>query len=151
MSPMTNHSVGAIQVRHIYISPGHNYFGRHDQPPDTHPVVKVREAKCVTRQGIQGDRFFGCKPDYKGQITFFAWETYEAICLALSMSGKPPSVFRRNVITSGVDLNDLIGREFQIQGVRFSGTEECRPCHGWTSRSRPVRMNISRDAAGCGQ
>jgi MOSC domain-containing protein YiiM len=40
-----------------------------------------------------------------------------------------PSVFRRNVITGGMDLNELIGQEFQIQGVRFRGTEECRPCY----------------------
>jgi len=23
----------------------------------------------------------------------------------------------------------VIGREFEIQGVRFHGTEECRPCY----------------------
>jgi len=33
------------------------------------------------------------------------------------------------VITTGNDLNELIGKEFQIQGVRFLGTEECRPCY----------------------
>jgi MOSC domain-containing protein YiiM len=41
---------------------------------------------------------------------------------------KPPSVFRRNIITSGVDLNSLIGQEFEIQGVRFRGMAECSPC-----------------------
>jgi MOSC domain-containing protein YiiM len=28
-----------------------------------------------------------------------------------------------------VDLNALIGREFEVQGVRFAGVEECRPCY----------------------
>jgi len=42
---------------------------------------------------------------------------------------KMPSTFRRNVMTAGVDLNELIGHEFQIQGVRFRGTEECHPCY----------------------
>jgi hypothetical protein len=32
-------------------------------------------------------------------------------------------------ITRGVDLNALIGNEFEVQGVRFRGTEECRPCY----------------------
>jgi len=36
---------------------------------------------------------------------------------------------RRNVLTRGVDLPALIGREFELQGVRFVGTEECRPCY----------------------
>jgi MOSC domain-containing protein YiiM len=28
-----------------------------------------------------------------------------------------------------LELNDLIGREFEIQGVHLFGTEECRPCY----------------------
>jgi len=44
-----------------------------------------------------------------------------------------PSLARRNVIVRGFDLNDLIGQEFEVQGVRFLGTEECRPCY-WMDR-----------------
>jgi MOSC domain-containing protein YiiM len=51
------------------------------------------------------------------------------LCASLDVRNRPSSVFRRNVITSGVDLNTLIGREFEIQGVRFLGTGECSPCH----------------------
>jgi MOSC domain-containing protein YiiM len=69
------------------------------------------------------------KENYKGQITFFAWETYEAICRELGVRDKSASAFRRNVITIGANLNELIGQEFQIQGVSFRGTEECRPCY----------------------
>ena len=46
----------------------------------------------------------------------------------------PPSVFRRNVITHGADLNELIDREFEVQGVRFYGTAECTPCY-WMDRA----------------
>jgi MOSC domain-containing protein YiiM len=42
---------------------------------------------------------------------------------------KGPEVFRRNIITEGADLNALIGKEFEVQGVRFLGTQECAPCH----------------------
>ena len=35
---------------------------------------------------------------------------------------------RRNVLTVGIDLGSLIGREFEIDGVRFLGSEECKPC-----------------------
>jgi MOSC domain-containing protein YiiM len=41
---------------------------------------------------------------------------------------------RRNVITRGVDLNELIGQEFKLQGIRFLGMEECRPCY-WMDRA----------------
>jgi MOSC domain-containing protein YiiM len=38
------------------------------------------------------------------------------------------------VITRGVDLNSLIGAEFEIQGVRFEGVSECSPCH-WMNQA----------------
>lgn len=123
------HEPISISIRHLYVSPGHNFFGHHEQPAGTHPIVEVRTARCVAGRGIEGDRFFDFKPDYKGQITFFAEEVYESLCASLGVQDKSSSVFRRNVITSGVDLNTLIGREFEIQGVRFLGTGECAPCH----------------------
>jgi MOSC domain-containing protein YiiM len=46
-----------------------------------------------------------------------------------SVVGKGPEIFRRNIITEGVDLNSLIGIEFEVQGVRFLGTQESAPCH----------------------
>ena len=33
------------------------------------------------------------------------------------------------MIVSGVDLNELIGEEFSIQGVRLRGTAHCKPCY----------------------
>jgi len=85
-------------------------------------------------RGIEGDRFLDHKEDYKGQITFFAWETHESLCKEFGVSDKSPAAFRRNVITHGVDLNSLIGVTFEIQGVRFQGTEECKPCH-WMNQA----------------
>ncbi len=120
---------GCMEVRQLYIAPGHSFFGRHGQSPAKNPIVEMAEIECVAGRGLRGDRFFDYQENYKGQITFFAWETYEAICLALGVRDKMPSTFRRNVITAGVDLNELIGREFWVQGVHFRGTEECRPCY----------------------
>lgn len=117
------------EIRHLYISPEHNYFGHHGQEPGTAPMIEVPEVSCVAGQGLAGDRFFGWKDDYKGQVTFFALETYEALVEQLGVQDREPSVFRRNVITSGIDLNTLIGREFELQGVRFLGTQEAKPCY----------------------
>src|SRR5271167_4778373 len=105
--------LGYVEVRRLYIAPGHNFFGRHGQPPAENPIVEMAEIECVAGRGLRGDRFFDYKENYKGQITFFAWETYEAICLALGVQDKMPSTFRRNVMTAGVDLNKLIGQDFQ--------------------------------------
>lgn len=116
-------------IKHLFLSSGHNYFGHHGGPADAHPVVEVAEIECVAGRGLRGDRFFDYKPDYKGQITFFAMEVLEAMRAELRVPGVAPSAVRRNVFTQGLDLNTLIGTEFEIQGVRFAGTEECRPCY----------------------
>lgn len=118
-----------IPVLHFYVSPGHNFFGHHNQAAGRHPTLEVDELECVAGRGIAGDRFFDYKANYKGQITFFAEEMYRALCDRFDVRDKSPGAFRRNVITRDTDLNALIGVEFEVQGVRFVGTEECKPCY----------------------
>jgi MOSC domain-containing protein YiiM len=118
-----------MKICQLFISPGHNYFGHHEQPPGEYPLVEKEELSCVAGRGIEGDRFFDHKENYKGQITFFSSEVFEEICSQLGVPGKSPGVTRRNVITEGVDLNSLVGVEFEIQGLRFAGIAECTPCY----------------------
>lgn len=121
-----------IRIEHLYISPGHNYFGHHGKPADENPIIAVPELECVAGRGLRGDRFFDYKPDYKGQITFFSGEIYDELCATLTPAGSsppPPSAFRRNVITRGVDLNTFIGKTFTLQGITFEGAAECSPCY----------------------
>jgi MOSC domain-containing protein YiiM len=124
----------AVRIRHLYISTGHSFFGRHGQKPCDHPMLEQEKVQCIAGLGIVGDRFLDFKPGYSGQISFFAHEVYERLCLELNVHDKAPWVFRRNVITSGVDLNSLIGRKFEIQGVQFEGRKECSPCY-WMDRA----------------
>jgi MOSC domain-containing protein YiiM len=124
------------QVVHLYISSGHNYFGNR-RVAGVYPTIAVPSIQCVAGKGIQGDRFYSYKPNYKGQITFFASEIYESLAAQLGVKDKNPSVFRRNVITRGVDLNELIGTRFRIQDVLFEGTEECRPCNWMNEAFHP--------------
>lgn len=118
-----------MEILHLYISAAHNFIGHHGQPPGEEPMAEAAEIECVAGRGIRGDRFFDHKPDYHGQVTFFAFENHEWLSLHLGVHGKEPSAYRRNVITRGVDLNGLIGKEFEIQGVRFFGTTEAAPCY----------------------
>lgn len=123
-----------MQILHLYLSPEHNFFGHHGQPAGTAPMIKVPEVECVADKGLVGDRFFDWKEDYKGQVTFFEHEQYERLCEKFSVMGVPPSAFRRNIITKDIDLNTLIGVEFEVQGVRFLGNQECSPCH-WMNQA----------------
>lgn len=117
-------------IERLYISPGHSYRGRYGQSPLEHPTLEVAEVECVAGRGLRGDRYFDHKPDFKGQITFVARETLERVWGELEIpDGKRDiAATRRNVVTSGIDLLALIGREFSIGGVRFLGSEECKPC-----------------------
>ncbi len=125
------------KISRLYISPGHNFFGHHEQPPGGNPLVERAEIRCVAGRGVEGDRFFDYKENYKGQITFFASEVFEELCSKLDVNGKPPGVTRRNVITTGVDLNSLVGKQFEIQAVRFEGGAEGSPCHGMDAAIAP--------------
>lgn len=117
-----------VEILHLFISPDHNYVGHYGGPAGTHPILEVPEIECVAGSGIRGDRYFDHEPDYIGQITFFEIETHRRLCEELAVFDKGPGVYRRNVIVEGQDLNEWIGREFEIQGVRFLGTEEAKPC-----------------------
>ncbi len=118
-----------MKLIRFFISPDHNYFGHHGKPAGEHEAMEPDEICCVAGRGLQGDRFFDHKDNYKGQITFFADEVYSDLRQRFKITGKPASVFRRNVLTRGSDLNSLVGQEFEVQGVKFMGVEECKPCY----------------------
>lgn len=121
-------------MRHLFISPGHNYFGRQGLAAGEHPLLEQDQIECVAGRGIRGDRFFDFKENYKGQITFFAWEVLTNLWETLEVTDRNPAATRRNAITEGVDLNGLVGQRFVIQGVEFDGVEECRPC-AWMNQA----------------
>jgi MOSC domain-containing protein YiiM len=117
-----------LRVEHLFISPGHNFFGHHGGPAGGHATIAVEQIECVADRGIRGDRFFDFKANYKGQITFFSLAVFEALRSELNLPDAQPQATRRNVFLRGADLNELIGEPFAVQGVGFEGIEECRPC-----------------------
>ena len=136
-----------MELLHLYISPGHNYREHHGRLAGTHPVIEVNEMRCTAGRGIEGDRYFDYQPDFKGQVTFFADEVYRSLCDQFNQRDKPPSVFRRNVITRGVELESLVGREFEVQGVRFLGVESCKPCY-WMDQAFCVGAEAALEGRG---
>jgi len=118
-----------IDVTHLYISPGHDFFGRHGKGRLENEIVDCEEIELVAGKGIVDDRFFDYKEDYKGQITFFDGAVWDAVKTEFSLKDLPASRFRRNVIIRGVDVNELIGKEFSLGGLHFSGSEESKPCY----------------------
>jgi MOSC domain-containing protein YiiM len=121
----------------LFTSAGHSFFGRHGLGAAPCSIIEVEEVECVAGRGIRGDRFYDYQDRYKGQITLFSLEVFEALRAELGLTQADPSAARRNVLVNGLDLNQLIGAQFEIQGVRFEGTEECRPCYWMNSALGP--------------
>jgi len=137
-----------IRIARLYTSRGHNFFGQHGRPAGTYELFEHQEIHCIAGRGVAGDRFFDYKENHPGQITFFASEVFDDICAKLKIASKHPGKTRRNVITTGVDLNTLIGKEFTVQGVRFYGVEECRPCYWMDQAIAPGAEAALRNRGG---
>ena len=77
--------------------------------------------------GIVGDRNFG-KTQYPGQnVTFIAAEAVAKYNQDHGQSIEPQAT-RRNIITAGIELNSLVGKDFSIGSAKFRGVELCTPC-----------------------
>ena len=105
----------SIEVLHLFVSSGHNYFGHHGQPAGQSPASEVTAVECVAGRGLRGDRFFDYKENYKGQITFFASEVYEELCTMLrarnpqlsALNAQPLPSPSASVSVSGSQLSTL--------------------------------------------
>ncbi len=97
------------------------------------PVRGVAEATAIAGLGLEGDRYalgtgtFSPKPKPSRQITLIEAEAIEALERELGMALAPGET-RRNLVTRGVALNHLVGRDFSVGGARLRGHELCEPC-----------------------
>ena len=117
------------ELLEICISEGNDFRGRHEKGRLDHGSRSVSEIECIAGMGLRGDRYFGYKPDFKGQVTFFDAAAVQAVRDYFSQPGLSSSVFRRNLIVRGVDLGEWTGKRFRFQGIDFEATEECKPCY----------------------
>ena len=94
---------------------------------DASQQASVREVEAVAGKGLVGDRYYGADK-YPGQnVTLIEAEAIERFNKKHGQSlGIDAS--RRNIVTRGVRLNDLVGRRVRIGGVVLLGVELCEPC-----------------------
>lgn len=96
-------------------------------------LESVAEARVVPGKGIEGDRYFdgtGTWFNHPGtgrEVTLIEIEAIEAIAHESGIE-LGPSGPRRNLVTRGVPLNHLVGKEFRIGEVRLKGMRLCEPC-----------------------
>ncbi|MES2597300.1 MAG: MOSC domain-containing protein [Verrucomicrobiota bacterium] len=121
------------KLRHIYVSAGHDYWGKQGEGRLQSGIQEVSSVECVADMGLRGDRYFNTKPGYKGQVTFFDAAVVTTMRVEFKLPKLPASVFRRNLIVEGISLREWLGVRFEFQGIQFEGTQECKPCH-WMDR-----------------
>ena len=97
------------------------------------PMRSISEAQLVVARGIQGDRYLEGRGTYSNhpgsgrEVTLIEREALEAL-LRECNSLIEPGQARRNIVTSGVALNHLVGREFSVGAARLRGMRLCEPC-----------------------
>jgi MOSC domain-containing protein YiiM len=97
----------------------------HEQLPE--PV----EAIEVTGEGLTGDRYYG-----RGDITLIEAEALEAFGEETGIQLSHAEI-RRQVLTRGIRLNDLVGKRFRVGEVEAVGAEWCEPCSHIQSLTYP--------------
>ena len=115
------------RVEAIFLSP------EHGELPD--PVDRVN---AHAGRGLEGNRYYwadGAAPPGCA-ITLIASEAVEAVASEGDVSVEPAAT-RRNVLTSGIDVNELVGKRFRIGGVECQGVELCEPCSTLESMTQP--------------
>jgi MOSC domain-containing protein YiiM len=96
------------------------------------PMISVPEVRAIAGAGLEGDRYCRERGTFSkkmpsNQITLIEAEALEAAerDYGIELTAEES---RRNVLTCGVTLNHLVGREFQIGEVRLRGLKLCEPC-----------------------
>lgn len=83
---------------------------------------------AVAGHGLEGDRKAGLGDTPGRQITLVTQEAIDALADRHGIT-LPPGGTRRNLVTRGVDLNDLVGRRFRVGEVELLGVKRCHPCN----------------------
>jgi hypothetical protein len=92
------------------------------------PVRALHSVRALAGRGLQGDRHVAGTGTFPSGLPGSALTLIEAEVCESFEPPLEPTEHRRNVVTRGVELNGLVGREFLIGGVRCRGMRLCEPC-----------------------
>lgn len=105
----------------------------HVSPVGSAPMTAIEKARAIPGRGLEGDRYcnqtgtYSDKPGPSREVTLIEIEALEAVKRDYGIEldlGKS----RRNLVTRGVPLNHLVGREFRVGEVTLRGIRLCEPC-----------------------
>ncbi len=94
-------------------------------------IKEVEKIEVLSNKGVIGDRHFNEFNDPYCQLSLIESENIDYYNLRYGLN-IPYLDFRRNVVTKGIRLNELIGKKFVIGKVKVEGIDLCRPCRHLT-------------------
>lgn len=108
------------------------------------PMRSVIAATAIAGRGLEGDRYEAKAGTFtpvtdrlRGyDITLIEREVLDSVTLP-DGSRIAPEESRRNLVTTDIDLNALVGKEFRIGDVRAFGQRLCEPCVHLQRLTRP--------------
>ncbi len=98
-------------------------------------MLSLDHAHAVPGKGLEGDRYFNSTASGQ-QITLIEVEAIEDLKPKYGVKITPAAA-RRNIVTRGISLNELVEREFQVGAVTLRGILLCEPCAYLAKITRP--------------
>ena len=108
-------------------------------------MQEISSANLVAGRGIDGDRYYNdtgtfsekLKGKPHAELTLIQKEAIDAFNDEFDLN-LAYADFRRNIVTTGVSLNELVGEEFKIAGVTVKGIKLCEPCNYLAEKLNPL-------------
>ena len=94
-------------------------------------INEVNSINVLANQGIIGDRHFKKFNDPYNQLSLIESENIDYYNIKYSLN-IPYINFRRNIVTKGIQLNDLVGKKILVGNIELEGIDLCRPCRHLT-------------------
>ena len=127
----------------------------HTTPEQGAPMATHASIEAIAGRGLAGDRYAAATGTYSGRrlgdaeraITFIEQEALDAVRTehGIELGGHET---RRNVVTLGIALNELVGLTFRVGDAEFLGVDLAVPCAYLESLTRPGVLRALVDRGG---
>ncbi len=116
------------------------------RPVRKEPPVVLKEVEAIAQVGLEGDHY--ASKGGKRQVTLISQEHIDAVASFVGKEEVDPLALRRNIVTSGINLNALKDKRFQMGEAILEYTGECHPCSRMEENLGPGGYNAMRGHGG---
>ncbi|HUQ28015.1 MAG TPA: MOSC domain-containing protein [Usitatibacter sp.] len=119
-------------VTHIFVAPAKGA-----------PARSLQEVEALENQGLREDRYADAR-NRRGaayQVTLIELENIQAFTESTGLA-LTPEMPRRNILTRGIRLNELVGKRFAVGEALFEGIELCEPCKLFARRTHREVLDL---------